>query len=73
MEVKRLWGSTDAEQKMRLGEMPSGLIYREAVVMKNLQNCVSPNIASQFFECAPPSMFEYVHVRRHLSAYNIHF
>lgn len=64
MEVKRLWGLTDAKRKMRVGEMPAGLIYRAAVVLTNLRNCVSPNIISQYFECAPPTIEEYICLRR---------
>lgn len=64
MEVKRLWGLTDADRKLRLGEMPAGLIYRAAVLLTNLRNCVSPNIISQYFACAPPSLEEYIRARR---------
>lgn len=49
MQLKRLWRLTGVNRKMRLGEMPAELIYRAVVVLTNLQNCISPNIISQFF------------------------
>lgn len=60
--VKELGSFADSKNKLLEREMPVGLVYEAAVLLKN-QNCVQPNEISQYFECAPPSLEEYINVR----------
>lgn len=59
-EVKCYWTTVDFKRKMRLKESPIGALYQAAVVLTNMRACVYPNQTSQYFDCAPPSLEEYV-------------
>lgn len=62
-EVKLLWSMVDSKRRMRICQAPVGLMYRAAVLLTNLRNCVQPNPISQFFDCAPPTLEEYISSR----------
>lgn len=61
--VQQLWVFVDRKKKLRVQEMPVGLVYQAAVLLTNVHNCVQPNYISQYFECAPPSLEEYINTR----------
>lgn len=62
-EVKLLWSFVDCKRRLRLKQMPVGLLYRAAVLLTNFRNCVEANEISQFFNCPPPSLDEYISTR----------
>jgi nuclease HARBI1 len=59
-EVKMYWTSVDYKRKMRLLECPVGALYISAHLLTNFRNCVYPNPISQYFNCRPPSLEEYL-------------
>ena len=63
-EVKLLWAFVGCKGRLRIKQMPIGLIYRAAVLLTNFRNCVQPNEISQYFDCLPPSLEEYISSRQ---------
>ena len=59
-EVKLYWSYVDFKRKMRTREHAVGAIYVAAVLLTNMRNCIYPNSISQYFECPPPSLEEYM-------------
>ncbi|EIN04908.1 hypothetical protein PUNSTDRAFT_75658 [Punctularia strigosozonata HHB-11173 SS5] len=59
--VLNKWGFLRSSSKMRVYSSPVGCYYRVGVLLANAMNCLRPNQTSQFFECAPPSLQEYLH------------
>lgn len=59
-EVKLYWSTVDFKRKMRIGEAPVGLLYIAAMLLTNFRNCIYPNTVSQYFNCNPPSLEEYL-------------
>lgn len=60
MEVNRYWRLSEETYTLRIGQMPAGLVYQAAVLLKNLQSCTRPNNIAQYFAVQPSSMVEYV-------------
>lgn len=61
--VKQLWSFVDSKRKLRVRQMPVGLVYQAAVLLTNLHNCIQPNEISQYFACVPPSLEAYINER----------
>lgn len=59
-EVKLYWTTVDFKRKMRIGEAPVGLLYVSAMLLTNFRNCLYPNTVSQYFNCTPPSLGDYL-------------
>ena len=59
-EVKSHWTSMDFKRKLRVREAAVGSLYIVAVLLTNVRNCVYPNSISQYFNCLPPSLEEYL-------------
>lgn len=64
MVVPQLWGLMYWKKKMRVHEMPSGLIYRAPVPLTTMHNCVSPNQISQYFKCKHRRLEDYISARK---------
>ena len=50
----------DFFRTQRILQSPVGLVYRVAVLLTNLHNCMYPNQIAQRFNLAPPSAREYL-------------
>ena len=64
-EVKRYWTLVDFKRKMRVRESAVGAMYIAAVILTNVRNCCYPNTISQYFDCSPPSLQDYINHRHH--------
>lgn len=62
-EVKSLWSFVDCKRRLRVLQMPVGMMYQAAVLLTNFRNCLEPNEISQYFNCRPPNLQEYVEGR----------
>lgn len=60
LEVKQHWTTVDFKRKMRVGEFAVGIVYRSAMLLHNIRSCLYPNAVSQYFNCSPPSLHEYL-------------
>ncbi|KAF7317937.1 DDE Tnp4 domain-containing protein [Mycena kentingensis (nom. inval.)] len=61
--VANKWPFLNAGWKMRLYASPVGRYYRVGVLLTNCLNCFHPNQVSEYFDCAPPRLREYLHER----------
>ena len=59
--VANTWPFLNAGWKMRLYSSPVGRYYRVGVLLTNCINCLWPNQVSQYFDCHPPKLNEYLH------------
>lgn len=59
-EVKLYWSTTDFKRKLRVGEGGVGLMYIGAMILHNIRNCLYPNPVSQYFNCSPPNLEEWL-------------
>ena len=61
--VQKLWPFLNAGWKMQLYSSPVGRYYRVGVLLANCMNCIRPNQVSQYFNCRPPFLEDYLHPR----------
>lgn len=59
-EVNKYRSAVDFKRKMRIGIGPVGLVYLVAIILINIRNCIHPNQISQYFNCIPPTLNEYL-------------
>jgi len=59
-EVKMHFTVVDFKRKMKILESPIGLLFLCCMFLSNCRNCVYHNQISQYFECAPPTLEEYL-------------
>ncbi|EIW54605.1 uncharacterized protein TRAVEDRAFT_131697, partial [Trametes versicolor FP-101664 SS1] len=59
--VTSTWQYLNANWKMHVYSSPVGRYYRVGVLLTNILNCYRPNQVSQYFDCEPPSITEYLH------------
>ena len=59
-EVKQYWSTVDFKRKMKTGELPAGQLYMAAMLLTNIRSCLYPNSISQYFDCPPPSLEDYL-------------
>ena len=59
-EVKLHWTLLDFQRKLRVKEAAVGYLYIAAVLLTNFRNCVYPNPISQYFNCLPLSLEQYI-------------
>ena len=59
-EVKMQFTVLDYKRKMKLLESLVGLLFLCCMFLTNCRNCVYPNQISQYFDCAPPTVEEYL-------------
>lgn len=60
-EVKLYWTTVDFKRKLRVGEVAVGMMYMGAILLHNIRNCLYPNTISQYFQCHPPALVDYIH------------
>ena len=58
--VTNNWQLLAARWKLCVFLSPIGWYYRIAVLLTNALACLWPNQVSQYFNCAPPSLKEYL-------------
>lgn len=59
--ILRHWASLGwVPDQQLLSQRKIGQIYFVAALLTNLLNCVRPNQTSQYFDCTPPSLSEYL-------------
>lgn len=56
------WSSLDFKRRQKMLLSDCGVWYINCVWLSNLSNCARPNIISQYFECLPPTLEEYLNV-----------
>ena len=59
--VANTWPFLNAGWKMQLYSSPVGRYYWVGVLLTNCINCLWPNQVSQYFDCHPPKLNEYLH------------
>lgn len=59
--VAKHWPFLNADWKMQVNSSPLGTYYRTAVLLENASSCLRPNQTAKFFQCNPPTLFEYFH------------
>ena len=59
--VLNLFNGLRITKSFKLYSSPVALYYRVAVIFTNLHNCSFPNQISQFYNCRPTSVEEYLH------------
>ena len=59
-EVKLCYTTVDYKRKLKLFESPIGWLYIASVLLSNVRDCIYPNQISQYFNCAPPKLEEYL-------------
>ena len=60
-EIKLYWTTSDFKRKLRAGESPVGLLYLTSMFLMNVRTCYyRENTVSQYFNCSPPSLQEYL-------------
>ena len=64
-EVKMHFTVVDFKQKMKLLESPVGLLFLYCMFLSNCRTCVYSNQISQYFDCVPPSLEEYLEIHNH--------
>lgn len=62
-EVKQYWTLLDFKRKLRVRESAVCALYIAGVLLTNFRNCIYPNSISQYFECSPPSLADYINHR----------
>jgi nuclease HARBI1 len=59
--VQNTWPFLNAGWKMHVYSSPVGRYYRAGVLFTNAINSMRYNQVAQYFDCAPPTLFEYFH------------
>ena len=59
-EIKLYWTAVDFKRKLRVEQLPAGTLYTGAMLLTNIRNCCYPNSVSQYFDCQPPTLDEYL-------------
>ena len=59
-EIKLYWTTVDLKRKMCVNQSPVGSMYTAAMLLTNFRNCLYPNTVSQYFNCRPLSLEEYL-------------
>ena len=59
--VSNTWPFLNASWKMHLYSSPVGRYYRVGVLLTNCLDCLHPNQVSQYFDCLPLTLSEYLH------------
>ena len=59
--VANTWQFLNAGWKMQVYRSPCGRYYRAGVLFTNVINCMQYNQVAQYFDCEPPTLFEYFH------------
>jgi len=59
--VANLWPYLNAGWKMRVYASPVGRYYRVGVLLTNVLTCLHGNHISQYFDCQPPELRDYLH------------
>lgn len=61
-DLKQVFSALDYKRKLKVREWPCGLVYQVAVLLWNVRCCLYGSQASQFFQCDPLSLEQYLHV-----------
>lgn len=59
-KVNQYFGYVDYNKGMKIGLSPVGAYYFVAVLLTNCHTCYNGSNASQYFQCPPPSIEEYL-------------
>ena len=59
-EIKMFWTTMDYKRKLRILQAPSAALYFSGMVLCNIRNCMYPNEISQYFQCPPPRLDEFL-------------
>ena len=59
-EIKLYFSTVDIKSKVRVGKSPVGMLYKAAMLVTNIRNAIYPNEVTQFFQCEPLSLEEYL-------------
>eukprot|EP00171_Calliarthron_tuberculosum_P001528 IDg1528t1 len=59
-KVKLYWTTLDFKRKLRIAEAPVGTLYICGMLLTNMRNCIYPNTISQYFNCTPPTLEQYL-------------
>ena len=59
-EIKRYWTAVDFKRKLRVEQLPAGTLYTGAMLLANIRNGCYPDSVSQYFDCNPPTLDEYL-------------
>lgn len=62
-EVKTFWTAVDFPRKLRVLQLPVGTMYLAGMLLCNMRNCFYANQTSQYFNCKPPTLEEYLNWR----------
>ena len=65
-EVVKFWKFLDFRASMKVFETPVARYYVCAVFLTNLHNCIYGSQTSEYFNCMPPSLTEYVALVSHM-------
>ena len=61
--VLHAWPFLHSSWKHQVFGTACGLWYRAVVLLANVHNCFVPNQTAQCYNCMPPSIHEYFHIR----------
>lgn len=59
-EIKCYFTTMDYKRKMKALESPVGMLYKSAMILCNIRNCIYPNQIARYFNCTPPTLEEYL-------------
>ena len=59
-EVKMYFSTLNYKRKLKVLESPVGSLYISEMLLCNMRNCIYPNQISQYFNCTPPTLEDYV-------------
>lgn len=66
-DVKQVCSFLDFPHKMKVREVPVGLLYKIGALVWNLRCCMYGSATSAFFKCAPPSVEDYLRSGGHVA------
>ena len=58
--VLNLWAINGYKYSLKVGHTPVASLYMVSVLFTNIRTCLRGNIVSQYFNCIPPSLEEYL-------------
>lgn len=59
-DIIQKWGFLRDKWNLKTGLQPVGTYYLVAAILTNCHNCFYPNQASQYFNCRPGTIYEYL-------------
>ena len=59
-ELKQYWGTMDYQRKLIIKQSPIASLYLASMLLTNFYNGFYQNRISQYFDCLPPSLEDYV-------------